>query len=110
MRGSVPPLVFSAREERGTWGLWAGARGRGAWLQPGPVHFPALEAAGEDARGQAKSQTPPAGPQAYRCVNTPTTSRTAAAEVFSILFSSALSLSLTISSTPAAPSLTGTPM
>ena len=41
---------------------------------------------------------------------TPTTSRTAAAEARSIFFSSAVSLSRTISSTPAAPSTTGTPM
>ena len=42
--------------------------------------------------------------------STPTTSRTAAADARSIFFSSALSLSFTISSTPAVPSLTGTPM
>ena len=42
--------------------------------------------------------------------STPTTSRTAAADARSIFFSSAVSLSFTISSTPAVPSLTGTPM
>ena len=43
-------------------------------------------------------------------VSTPTTSRTAAAEARSIFFSSAVSFSFTISSTPAAPRRTGTPM
>ena len=41
---------------------------------------------------------------------TATTSRTAAAEVRNIFRSSAVSLSVTTSSTPPAPSLTGTPM
>ena len=48
--------------------------------------------------------------RAQALLSTPTTSRTAAAEARSIFFSSAESLSFTISSTPLAPSLTGTPM
>ena len=47
---------------------------------------------------------------AYLLFSTPTTSRTAEADARSIFFSSALRRSFTISSTPAAPSLTGTPM
>ena len=50
-------------------------------------------------------------PEVHRYVfKTPTTSRTASADSFSIVCSSSVSSSSTISSTPPAPSLTGTPM
>ena len=46
----------------------------------------------------------------YLCVRTETTSRTAAADALTAFFSSAERRSFTISSIPAAPSFTGTPM
>ncbi len=66
-----------------------------------------------DARGRAADDRRPAAESEihrYFFFRTPTTSRTAAADARSIFFSSAVSRSFTISSTPAAPSLTGTPM
>ena len=61
--------------------------------------------AADDRRPAAETEIHP-----YFFFRTPTTSRTAAAEARSIFFSSAFSLSLTISSIPPAPSRTGTPM
>ena len=66
-----------------------------------------------DARRRAADDGRAAGePEIHRYFffRTPTTSRTAAADARSILFSSAVRRSFTISSTPPAPSLTGTPM
>ena len=66
-----------------------------------------------DARGRAADDGGPAAEteiHRYFRFRTPTTSRTAAADARSIFFSSAVSRSLTISSTPPAPSFTGTPM
>src|SRR5262249_36573510 len=66
-----------------------------------------------DARGGAADDGGPALEReghAYFLFRTPTTSRTAAAEALNIERSSAVSFSLTTSSTPAAPSFAGTPM
>ena len=66
-----------------------------------------------DPRGRAADDRGPAAEteiHRYFRFRTPTTSRTAAADVRSIFFSSAVSRSFTISSTPPAPSFTGTPM
>ena len=57
-----------------------------------------------------RSSTAALGRRQAVVVSTSTTSRTAAVEARSIFFSSAVSLRRTISSTPAAPSRTGTPM
>ena len=61
--------------------------------------------AADDRRPAAETEIHP-----YFFFSTPTTSRTAAAEARSIFFSSGVSRSFTISSTPPVPSFTGTPM
>src|SRR5439155_21139507 len=73
------------------------------------------DAEADSRRGAADDRRAPLQAEVHRFLpyfflSTPTTSRTAAADSFSQRFSSAVSLSLTISSTPPAPSFAGTPM